>query len=90
VPTVGESGGPKDFEVTGANVIVAPPGLPAATTGESGRAVQQALAGAEMREKFKSFSYEPFVATRAQLQQILKTEARRFGEVIRRAKISID
>jgi len=32
VPTVGESGGPKGFEVTGWNAIAVPPGLPASVT----------------------------------------------------------
>ena len=90
VPTVGESGGPKGFEVTGWNAIAVPPGLPAAVTDKIRKDIEQALSGADVQEKFKSFGYEPFPTTRAQFTQFVKDESQRFGEVIKKANVSLD
>lgn len=90
VPTVGESGGPKGFEVTGWNTIAVPPGLPAAVTDKIRKDIEQALTGADVQEKFKSFGYEQFPTTRAQFTQFVKDEGQRFGEVIKKANVSLD
>ena len=90
VPTVGESGGPKGFEVTGWNAIAVPPGLPAAVTDKIRKDVEAALASPDVQEKFKSFGYEPFPTTRDQFNQFVKTETQRFGDVIRKANITLD
>ncbi len=90
VPTVGESGGPKGFEVTGWNVLAVPPGLPRATADKIRRDVAQALAAPDVQEKFKSFGYTPFPVTPEQFQQFQKGETQRFAEVIRQANVSLD
>jgi len=90
VPTVGESGGPQGFEVTGWNAIAVPPGLSAAVTDRIKRDIEQALTGADVQEKFKSFGYEPFPTTRAQFDQFVKDESQRFGSVIRNANVTLD
>ncbi|MES2609062.1 MAG: tripartite tricarboxylate transporter substrate binding protein [Pseudomonadota bacterium] len=90
VPTVGESGGPKGFEVTGWNTIAVPPGLPAAVTDKIRKDIEQALTGTDVQEKFKSFGYEQFPTTRAQFTQFVKDESQRFGEVIKKANVSLD
>ena len=90
VPTVGESGGPMGFEVSGSNVLAVPPGLPSATAGKIRRDVAQALAGPDVREKFNSFGYAPFRVTTEQFQQFQKTESLRWAHVIRQADIVLD
>lgn len=90
VPTVGESGGPKDFEVTGWNAIAVPPGLPAAVTDKIRKDIAEALASPEVLEKYKSFGYESFPITRDQFAQFIQSESRRFGDVIRKANVSLD
>ena len=90
VPTVAESGGPKDFAVTGWNAIAVPPGLPADVAEKIRRDIEQALTGTDVTDKFKAFGYEPFPTTRAQFDAFVKDEAQRFGDVIRKANISID
>jgi len=90
VPTVGESGGPKGFEVTGWNAIAVPPGLPPAVTEKIKRDIEKGLAEPDVQEKFKSFGYEPFPTTRAQFDQFVKSETQRFGDVIRKANVSLD
>lgn len=90
VPTVGESGGPQGFEVTGWNAIAVPPGLPAAATDKIKRDIEAALASPEVQEKFKSFGYELFPQSREQFAQFLKSESQRFGDLIRRLDLSLD
>ena len=90
VPTVGESGGPKGFEVTGWNAMAVPAGLPAAVTDKIKKDIEVALASPDVQEKFKSFGYEPFPQTRDQFQQFVKAETQRFGDVIRKANVSLD
>ena len=44
----------------------------------------------DVTEKFKTFGYESFPTTRAQFDQFVKDEAKRFGDVIRQANVSLD
>ncbi len=90
VPTVAESGGPAGFEVIGWNAIAVPPGLPKATTDKIRRDIEAALASPEVLEKFASFGYEPFPQTREQFDQFIQSESKRFGDVIRKANITLD
>ena len=63
-------------------------------TGPQGRIIkrdiEQALTGPDVTEKFKTFGYEPFPTTRAQFDQFVKDESKRFGDVIRQANVSLD
>lgn len=90
VPTFAESGGPKDFEVSGWTTLAAPPGLPKAVADKIQRDIEKALAEPDMREKFLSFGYEPFTATREQFAQHIKAESSRFAEVIQKTKAALD
>lgn len=90
VPTVAESGGPQGYEVTGWNAIAVPPDLPPAVAQQIRSGVERALAGADVQEKFKSFGYEPFPTTRAQFTRFVADETQRFGDVIRKANVSLD
>ncbi|KQX88989.1 Bug family tripartite tricarboxylate transporter substrate binding protein [Variovorax sp. Root473] len=90
VPTVGESGGPKGFEVIGWNAIAVPKGLPASVTDKIKRDIEKGLAEPDVLEKFKSFGYEPFPTTRPQFDQFVATETKRFTDVIRKANVSLD
>lgn len=90
VPTFAESGGPKDFEVSGWTTLAAPPGLPKAVADKIQRDIEKALAEPDMREKFLSFGYEPFTATREQFAQHIKAESTRFAEVIQKTKAALD
>ena len=90
VPTVGESGGPKNFEVVGWNAVAVPPGLPADVANKIRQDIADALASTEMTEKFKSFGYEPMPATRAEFSAYVKDEAKRYSDLIRAAGISLN
>jgi tripartite-type tricarboxylate transporter receptor subunit TctC len=90
IPTVGESGGPKDFEILGWNVVAVPPGLPAATTDKIRKDIVEILKDKDFIEKFKTFGYEPFPTTPEQFKATLKAETQRFSDVIRKANITMD
>jgi tripartite-type tricarboxylate transporter receptor subunit TctC len=90
VPTVAESGGPKDFEVTGWTAIAAPKGLPKAVADKIQADLTEALAAPDVREKFASFSYEPFPVTREQFQQFMQAESARFAAIIKKTGAQLD
>ncbi len=90
VPTVAEGGGPANFEVSGWNAIAAPKGLPPAVAEKIKRDIEKALAEPDVKEKYLSFGYEPFVQTREQLATYIQAETKRYAEIIKKANISLD
>ncbi len=90
IPTVAESGGPKDFEVSGGTVIVAPKGLPRVVVEKINNDIAHALVEPDVREKFASFGYEPVAANREQFSLYLQAESVRQSAVIEKAKAALD
>jgi len=90
VPTVTESGGPAQYEVTGWTAIAAPKGLPKAVADKIQNDIAQALAEADVKDRYAAFGYEPFPQTREQFNAFIQSESARYADVIRRAKVSID
>jgi tripartite-type tricarboxylate transporter receptor subunit TctC len=76
--------------VIGWNAIAVPKGLPAAVTEKIKRDIEKGLAEPDVQEKFKSFGYEPFPTTRPQFDEFVASETKRFGDVIRKANVSLD
>ena len=62
----GESGRPKEFEVSGWTAIAAPRGLPKAVSKKIQRDIQKAMAEPDEKEMFASLAYEPFPLSRKQ------------------------
>jgi tripartite-type tricarboxylate transporter receptor subunit TctC len=90
VPTMGESGGPAGFEVSGWTTIAAPKGLPKAVTDKIQRDIEKALAEPDVREKFATFAYEPFILNRQQFNAYIQAESTRFDAIIKKAQVSLD
>lgn len=90
VPTVGEAGGPANFEVSGWTAIGIPKGLPKAVADKIQSDIEKALAEPDVREKFVSFGYESFTPTREQFGQHIQSESKRFADVIKKAGASLD
>ncbi len=90
VPTFAEAGGPKDFEVSGWTTLAAPKGLPRAVSEKITRDIAAVLAEPEFKDKYQSFGYEMFPATREQFAQYIRAESSRQAEVIRKAKAQLD
>lgn len=90
VPTVAESGGPAGYEVTGWTTLAAPKGLPKAVADKIQADITAALAEPDIKERYATFGYETFPATREQFQAYIGTESTKYAEVIKRAKASLD
>lgn len=90
VPTVTEAGGPAGFDVLGWTAIAAPKGVDPAVADKIRRDIERALAEPEVKERYASFGYELFPATREQFAAFIKSESARFGDVIKKANVSLD
>jgi len=90
VPTVSESGGPANYEVTGWTLIAAPKGLPKPVADKIQRDIEEALADPEIKSRYATFGYDLFPATRDQFNQFISSESAKYADVIKRAKISLE
>lgn len=90
VPTVAESGGPAGYEVTGWTTIAAPKGLPKAVADKVQKDIEAALAEPDIKERYATFGYETFPATRDQFNAFIATESAKYADVVKRAKVSLD
>jgi tripartite-type tricarboxylate transporter receptor subunit TctC len=86
VPTVQESGVP-NYAVSSWNALAAPAGTPKAVIARLNQAALDALKSAPVQERLLSLGVRPQGSTPEQLQGLLTSEIRRWGEVIRAAKI---
>jgi Uncharacterized protein conserved in bacteria len=90
VPTVAESGGPAGYEVTGWTTIAAPKGLPKPVADKIQKDIEEALADPEIKQRYATFGYDLFPATREQFNGFIAAESKKYAEVIQRAKVSLD
>jgi len=89
VPTVAESGYP-GFESSVWYGFVAPAGLPQPLQAKLHDAVQKALASPEVREQLAAAGGVTLPGPAAQFDKLLKTDAARYGKLIREANIKPD
>ncbi|WP_028996699.1 Bug family tripartite tricarboxylate transporter substrate binding protein [Azohydromonas australica] len=90
VPTVAESGGPAGYEVTGWTTIAAPKGLPKPVADKIQKDIEEALADPEIKQRYATFGYDVFPVTRDQFNTFIAAESKKYAEVIKRAKVSLD
>jgi tripartite-type tricarboxylate transporter receptor subunit TctC len=90
VPTVAESGGPAGYEVTGWTTIATPKGVSKAVTDKIQKDIEAALAEPDMKERFATFGYDSFPATREQFNAFIAAESAKYADVIKRAKAALD
>ncbi len=86
VPTVQESGVP-NYAVSSWNALAAPAGTPKAVIARLNQAALDALKTAAVQDRLTSLGVRPQGSTPEQLQSLLAGEIKRWGEVIRAAKI---
>jgi tripartite-type tricarboxylate transporter receptor subunit TctC len=89
VPTVAESGYP-GFESSVWYGFVAPAGLPKPVLATLHEAVQKALESKEVREQLAAAGGIPLPGPTAQFDRLLKSDAARYGKLIREANIKLD
>jgi len=90
VPTVAEAGGPANFEVKAWVALLAPRGTPKAIITRINEGIAKALAEPDVRERLAGFAFEPVAATPDEVAKQIDADSRRYAEVIKRAKISLD
>jgi tripartite-type tricarboxylate transporter receptor subunit TctC len=86
VPTV-QQAGIAGYNVASWNAIAAPAGTPADVVDRLNRAVREAVAAPAVQDKLGRLGMRLQGSTPAELQALLLAEIRRWGEVIRAAKI---
>ena len=86
VPTALEQGVPA-YDVESWNALAAPAGTPADVIERLNQAVREALVAAPVRDKLAALGMRVGASTPAVQEQLLASEIRRWGEVIRAAKI---
>jgi tripartite-type tricarboxylate transporter receptor subunit TctC len=89
VPTLDESG-LKGFEFTQWQAVLAPVGTPPEVIARLNAALNAALQGKELLEKFQAQAMEPFVATPEETRKFLAAELARYSRVIKTHKITAE
>lgn len=90
VPTFAESGGPKDFAVTGWTLVAAPKNAPKPVIDKLTRDIATVLADPEFKEKYAALGYELFPVNKEQFSRFIQTESVRQADVIKKAKAQLD
>lgn len=90
VPTVAEAGGPANFDVKAWVALLAPRGTPKAVIAKINADVAKALSEPDVRERLAGFGFEPFSASPEEIAKAIDADSRKYAEVIKRAKISLD
>jgi tripartite-type tricarboxylate transporter receptor subunit TctC len=86
VPTVTEAGVP-DYAVASWNALAAPAGTPPAVIARLNRAAVEAVAQPTVQQRLQELGVRPQSSSARQLESLLAGEIKRWGEVIRAAKI---
>jgi tripartite-type tricarboxylate transporter receptor subunit TctC len=90
VPTVSEAGGPPNYEVRTWVALYAPTGTPKPVIERMNGDIGQALSQPDIREKLATFGFEPWIAAPADVSKAQEADLRRFADVVKNAKISLD
>jgi tripartite-type tricarboxylate transporter receptor subunit TctC len=88
VPTLAEQGAVVDCDAWIG--VVGPPKMPAAVADTIHRAVQRVVAEPGLQQRLRDSGMEPHVASRAEFGKYLTNEYRRWGDVVRSAKIVVE
>ncbi|MGG5887649.1 Bug family tripartite tricarboxylate transporter substrate binding protein [Falsiroseomonas sp. HC035] len=89
VPTIAESGFP-DFDAAVWYMVMGPPGLPAPIAERWVAAVNKALSDPGLRQRVAEAGFIPGGGTSADAAALLRRDAAKYAEVIRRANIQFD
>ena len=90
VPTLEEAGGPKGLDALTWVAIMAPAGTPPAVVDEINKAVNEALARPDVKDKMAAFGFIASPLSAAQVGELMRSDSARYAEVLKRVKVSID
>ncbi len=89
IPTMQEAG-LAGFVSDTWNAISAPPKTPAPIVAKLNSAINEVLAAPETQAQMKLMHLQPVGGTPAQMAEIVKTDTRRWGDLIRAANVMIE
>jgi tripartite-type tricarboxylate transporter receptor subunit TctC len=89
VPTFAEAGFPGVEDYTWIGVFL-PAGTPPAIAQKLNESINQALQGADMRERLDALAFEPVGGTSQQFAAYVKTEIAKWGKVVREGNIKAE
>lgn len=90
VPTLEEAGGPRNLDALTWVALMASSGTPAAVAAEINRAVNEALAQPDVKDKFAAFGFVHSPGPAQQVVDLMRGDRARYAEVLARVKVSID
>ena len=85
-----DAGGPADFEVQGWMALLAPRGTPEHIIARVYQDVAKTLAEPDIRERLVAFGFEPLSMGPSEMAKQVEADSRRFAQIIKRSKISLD
>ena len=88
VPTIREVGGPADFEVDAWGGIVAPRGTPPELARRIAADIAKAMAEPDVCERYRAVGFEAKSSTPAEMGDLIRTELRRYGDLVKRIGIT--
>lgn len=90
VPTLAEAGGPKGMDALTWVALMAPRGTPPALAAQINKAVNEALAQPDAKERLASFGFVASPGPAQQVTDLMNADRLRYAEVLKRVKVSID
>ncbi|MBL0420711.1 tripartite tricarboxylate transporter substrate binding protein [Ramlibacter sp. AW1] len=90
IPTVAEAGGPAGFELKTWVALFAPKGTPQPVIAQLNEGVGKALREPDVRQRLTTVGFEPWIGSPAELTQAVEADTRRFADIVRQARISLD
>jgi tripartite-type tricarboxylate transporter receptor subunit TctC len=90
IPTVSEAGGPANFEVKAWVGLLAPRGTPKPIIEQINADVAKALAEPDVRERLAGVGFEPYSTAPGEVVNAIAADSRKYADVVKRAKISLD
>jgi tripartite-type tricarboxylate transporter receptor subunit TctC len=89
IPTFQEMG-LADFQSLTWNALAAPPKTPAAIIAKLNKAINDVFRMPDIKAHFATLNMQPVGGTPAQMTEFLRSETRRWGDVIRAAKVTLN
>ncbi len=90
VPTVEEAGGPGDIDAQTWVALMAPRGTPASVVAEINKAVNEALAQPDVKERYATFGFVASPGPAQQVADLMSADRARYAEVLKRVKVTVD
>ena len=90
IPTVLESGGPADYEVNAWVAFLAPKATPPENIAAINREVNRALGEPDIRERLATFGFTPLPSSPRELAELIRSDTKKYGELVRQTGATID